>query len=99
MQAVLKAPKLESRYIKGEQDAVREYARIRNHEYDIVRGDTMIIALLPLLENVDQLIIGYGRKQLSGHHQRLTATVRQQESTSCSYATPRFLDYAAQGIL
>lgn len=98
MPAVLKAPKLESQYIKGEQDAVREYARIKNHEYDIVRGDTMIIALLPLLENVDQLIIGYGRKQLGGHHQGLTPTVRQQESTSCSYAIPRFLDYAAQGI-
>ncbi|XTI91351.1 polyketide synthetase, partial [Cenococcum geophilum] len=68
MQGVLREPVLHLEYkrIRGEEEIAVEYARIKNHHYNIGRGETMKIALLSLSEKLHQLIIGYHHINMDG---------------------------------
>nr|A0A7L8UVC9.1 RecName: Full=Polyketide synthase-nonribosomal peptide synthetase ffsA; Short=PKS-NRPS ffsA; AltName: Full=Cytochalasans biosynthesis cluster protein ffsA [Aspergillus flavipes]QOG08944.1 FfsA [Aspergillus flavipes] len=66
MQAVLKEPVLRLEHARGEANVASEYRRIKNHQYDIGRGETMKITLLSLSEKLHQLIIGYHHINMDG---------------------------------
>ncbi|KAI9708162.1 MAG: putative Hybrid PKS-NRPS biosynthetic cluster [Bogoriella megaspora] len=68
MQGILREPvlRLEHRRIHQEDEIAAEYARIRNHQYDIGSGEMMKIVLLSLSDSLHQLIIAYHHINMDG---------------------------------
>lgn len=68
MQGVLKESRLrlQHTYIRAKDEIAAQYTRIKNHHYDIERGETMQIVLLTLREDLHQFIIGYHHINMDG---------------------------------
>jgi len=68
MQGVLRRSPLHLEHIRvSSQEAIElEYAKIKNHRYDIGSGETIRISLLSLADDLHQLIIGYHHINMDG---------------------------------
>jgi hybrid polyketide synthase/nonribosomal peptide synthetase ACE1 len=68
MQGVLKTSPLylEHKTIEKTADILTEYQKVRDHHYDLSRGETMKIIILTLSQTMHQMIIGYHHINMDG---------------------------------
>ncbi|PWY81896.1 putative hybrid NRPS/PKS enzyme [Aspergillus heteromorphus CBS 117.55] len=68
MQAILESSilRLEKRTVSGAQEVEKEFARLKDHVYDLENGQTMRIILLSITPTIHQLLLGYHHINMDG---------------------------------
>lgn len=100
MQAVLKEPTLKLEHTtQNTIDEDRNYARIKNHQYDLAQGETMRIAIFSSpTQKQHQLIIGYHHINMDGISLEVIIRELQQlyDGTELPPVSLQYPDFALQ---